>query len=67
MSPKVLGTVDAARYIGMSPSYLRRARTEGTLKGRTPAPPHYKVGTRKVLYKVEDLDRWIEAHQRVER
>ena len=62
MTPKALSTKDAAIYLGMSESYLEKARCIG--KG-TPGPSYYKRG-KKVLYKVEDLDRWFEQF-RVER
>jgi hypothetical protein len=51
----------AAQYIGLSSQYLRASR----LKNRsTPAdaPPFLKIGTR-VVYLVDDLDRWLESHR----
>jgi len=53
---------EAAKYIDFSVSYLRQARTNGNLKGRTPAPPFVRVG-RSVRYDLEDLDCWIEKHK----
>ena len=51
---------EAARYIGMSKSYLQKDRTEGALAGRTPGPRWLKAGKR-VIYLKDELDRWLEA------
>jgi len=55
---KYLGTNDAAIYLDTKPQVLRTSRWTGTLFGR-PAPKHYKVGERKVLYAIEDLDAFV--------
>lgn len=49
----------AAELLGVSLSYLRKSRSEGTRKSRTPAPPHVAVGGRR-LYRVADLHAWVE-------
>lgn len=52
-------TVDeraASRFIGFSTSYLRQARM------RNQGPPYIRVG-RAVRYRVEDLDRFLDAHR----
>lgn len=51
---------EAAKYIGMSPSYLRRDRCEGKIKSRTPGPPFLKIG-KAVRYLKKDLDNWLDA------
>lgn len=58
----VLNSTDAARYIGMSPSYLSMDRCDGHVGNRTPGPPFIKVG-RRVLYRVADLDGWLDSHR----
>jgi len=41
----VIDEKDAARYVGMSVSFLRRARCEGAPGNRTPGrEPDYKIG-----------------------
>ena len=57
---KYLGTEDAATYLDTKPQVLRTSRWTGILFGR-PAPKHYKVGERKVLYSLEDLDAFVES------
>ncbi len=53
---------EAAHYIGMSGSWLRKSRMDGYLEGRIEAPPHVQIG-RSVRYLREDLDAWLEAHR----
>ena len=62
MTPAAMNDKDAAIYIGMSASWLRKSRCDGYLKGRTPAPPHIKIGS-TVRYLVKDLDKWLEERR----
>ena len=50
----------AAHLLGTSLSYLRRSRSEGMIRGRTPAPPFVYVGNR-VYYRTADLKAWVEG------
>ncbi|MGE3319848.1 MAG: helix-turn-helix transcriptional regulator [Candidatus Berkiella sp.] len=52
---------EAAHYIGMSVSFLRRDRMEGVIGNRTPGPKWLKIG-RSVRYLKEELDQWLENH-----
>jgi predicted DNA-binding transcriptional regulator AlpA len=51
---------EAAKYIGMSRSFLAQSRMEGQRKNRTPAPPYIKIG-RSIRYLRDDLDSWLES------
>ena len=53
---------EAARYIGMSPSFLAKSRMNGTLPRHTPGPPFLKIG-RSVRYDVRELDAWLDEHR----
>jgi hypothetical protein len=53
----LLNTVDAARRLGVSPSFLAKARMEG--KG-----PRYRKLGRAVRYAPVDLDHWLLACSR---
>ena len=53
--PAVLREADAARYIGLSQAYLRKSR----LFGRGPAFVRLR---RTVMYRVRDLDQFLESH-----
>ncbi len=58
---RALTEAETAQYIGMSRSFLRQARMEGTRKNYTSAPPFIKIG-RSVRYLKEDLDHWLDEH-----
>ncbi len=60
--PQALSETEAARYVGMSRSFLRKARMEGTRDHHTPAPPFLRIG-RKILYLRDDLDQWLRQHR----
>ena len=53
----LLNTVDAARRLGVSPSFLAKARMQG--KG-----PRYRKLGRAVRYAPVDLDHWLLACSR---
>ena len=50
----------AARYIGMSDSWLRQTR----MVGRSDGPPFLRMGARTVRYLPTDLDKWLEERRR---
>lgn len=62
---KVLTEIEAAKYIGMSRSFLAQSRMEGNREKRTPAPPFIKIG-RSVRYLIDDLDQWLNQFQKFE-
>jgi predicted DNA-binding transcriptional regulator AlpA len=49
---------DASWLTGMSVPTLRKACSEGTIGGRTPAPKHTEIGG-SIRYKRTELLRWI--------
>jgi len=57
-----LSEAQAAHYLGVARSTLRQARTTGNVRGRLATPPFIKAG-KKVIYLIDDLDRWLEAHR----
>lgn len=62
IQPRLINEKDAARYIGMSESFLRKGRMEGKRQGKTPPPPYLRLG-RSIKYRLEDLDQWLEARK----
>jgi predicted DNA-binding transcriptional regulator AlpA len=60
-----LTEIQTAKYIGMSRSYLRRARVYGNRDSSIPAPPFIKIG-RAVRYLREDLDAWLDNQKKLE-
>ena len=59
---RMLTEQQAAEYIGMSRSFLRKSRMDGNRSGHTPGPPFVKIG-RSVRYLPADVLAWIEAHR----
>lgn len=47
----------AAELIGLSRSWLEKRRVFGD------GPPYYKLGNRRVLYRLDELLAWIEQHR----
>jgi hypothetical protein len=60
-SQRGFNTIQAAKYIGMSESFLSENRIKRVLvSGVSKGPTFFKVG-RRVIYLREDLDRWLES------
>ena len=57
--PLLLSEKQTSALTGLSLSFLRKSRSEGTRKGRTEAPPYVKVNGR-VYYRRTDVERWID-------
>lgn len=57
IEPRGLNTAAAARYTGLSTSFLEKARTNQTT---TPGPKFRRKGKR-VLYLRNELDQYLEA------
>jgi predicted DNA-binding transcriptional regulator AlpA len=51
---KVLSTKDAARFVGLSDSTLAKLRLNGN------GPVYCKLG-RRVVYRMPDLEQWLES------
>jgi len=62
---RALNDKETSAYIGMSKSWLRQSRVQGTRLGRIPPPPFIKIG-RSVRYLIEDLDVWLEKFQKLD-
>ena len=58
MNQQLLTTKEAARYLGVSASFLERDRWAGA------KIPFIKLGSRAVRYKLDELDRYIESRLR---
>jgi len=60
---RALKTSAAARYIGLSASWLRKQRLRGPDDPRQPGPPFIRLaGT--CLYEISDLDAWLDEAKR---
>jgi predicted DNA-binding transcriptional regulator AlpA len=54
---------EAAKYLAVSESFLRKDCCEGPRKNRTPGPDPVKIGD-MIRYTREDLDDWIVLHKK---
>jgi hypothetical protein len=54
----VLRTPQAAEYVGLSASTLEKLRLTGN------GPVYQKAGSKIVIYRVEDLDTWLNTQRR---
>ena len=61
LCPRGLSEIEAANYIGMSASFLRKDRMYGVRPGRTPGPSWVKVGKR-IIYLREGSDVCLEKN-----
>lgn len=59
---EILTEDQAAKYIGMSRSYLNADRSHGPRIKRTKGPVFMKIG-KAVRYKKEDLDAWLQQNR----
>lgn len=66
VKPAAVNEHEAADYLSMSVHFLRQARSEGNIPGRTPGPPYIKLGQGRraaVRYLVKDLDEWLAKYR----
>jgi len=56
-----LTETEAAQYIGMSAAWLKKSRTR-RFRDVMDAPPFVRAGAKRVVYRREDLDAWLESH-----
>ena len=56
-----LNEKEAARYLGVSASFLQKAREHGQLSDGQPGPTYLRLGKRKVAYLKEHLDAFLQA------
>jgi len=56
-----MNEADAAFYLGLSVSSLRKSRMNGPRANHLPPPPYVKLG-RRVIYRAADLARFLEAN-----
>lgn len=60
-----LRTAEAATYLGVSVSLMRKWRLKGRDDSGDKGPPYAKVTPYVVLYKLADLDAWLNQHRAV--
>jgi hypothetical protein len=58
-APLMFKEKEAAERLGVSLSYLRKSRCEGTRKRKTPAPPFVRID-HSIYYRLTDLQDWVD-------
>lgn len=53
----LLKTADAAKYVSVCESYIRKLAADGVI-------PHYRFGARALRFRVADLDAYLERCRR---
>lgn len=64
VTPQLLTTEEAARFLGVAAISLRKARSNGAVKSAIPPVPYIKLG-RTVRYDVADLREYIAKHRKL--
>ena len=57
-----LQTVEAAKYLGLSASLLRKMRMRGPDDPGGAGPRFIKISSQLVVYEIAELDAWLDAH-----
>ena len=58
---RALRTTDAARYLGVSASLLRKMRARSVADPLGPGPPFIRLSPSLIVYEIARLDAWLEA------
>ena len=61
---RALKPPEAARYVGLSASLLRKMRARGPDDPGDRGPAYIRVAPTIVVYEIAELDRWLDAHRR---
>ena len=59
---RALRTADAARYLGISPSLLRKMRSRGPADPLGAGPSYIRLSPSLIVYEISVLDAWLDAH-----
>lgn len=60
---RALRTVDAAQYLGISASLLRKMRLRGPEDPSDAGPPFIKLSPSLIVYEITALDQWLDRHR----
>ena len=58
---RALRTTDAARYLGVSPSLLRKMRARGPADPLGLGPSYIRLSPSLIVYDLAVLDAWLDA------
>ena len=60
---RALRTTDAARYLGVSPSLLRKMRMRGPDDPSGQGPAFIKLSPSLIVYEIASLDQWLDQRR----
>ena len=60
---RALRTTDAARYLGVSASLLRKMRARGLNDPSDHGPGFIRLSPSLIVYEISALDAWLERHR----
>jgi hypothetical protein len=60
---RALRTTPAARYLGVSPSLLRKYRMRAPDDPGTKGPDFIRVSPYLIVYEIDELNRWLDSHR----
>ena len=58
---RALRTADAARYLGISTSLLRKMRSRGPADPLGVGPAYIRLSASLIVYEISVLDAWLDA------
>jgi hypothetical protein len=58
---RALRTTDAARYLGISPSLMRKWRSRGPADPLGVGPAYIRLSPSLIVYEIAVLDAWLDA------
>jgi len=58
--PRAVRTTGAARYLGVSPSLVRKLRLRGADDPLGPGPKFIRISPSLVVYEISALDEWLD-------
>ena len=57
---RALRTTEAARYLGVSSSLLRKMRMRAPADPLGPGPPFIRLSPQLIVYEIAELDAWLD-------
>ena len=60
---RALRTTDAAQYLGVSPSLLRKMRARGPDDPMAPGPAYIRLSPNLIVYEIAVLNGWLDSHR----
>ena len=61
--PRAVRTADAAQYLGISASLLRKLRLRGPDDPGEPGPSYIRLSPQLIVYELAELDAWLEGRR----